>query len=152
MNNKIKTVCHTIDSYYTSYYCCNKICNNSLSLCDDLIKLNQSGACCNITECTNQNICNIICENCTKIINTFEYDAHQSNITFDCHTNVSCIDFYVNNYNTTCWYDKRNISDITFNSIPVGWYTYYIVSLLCFFLIMYIPVILVFTKYYEIYI
>ena len=137
--NSIETVCVKNQSIINQYNCCNKICNDSLPLCDDLIKTNQSGKCCNFTGCNRFNECTIVCENCTTITNTLTYVNYLTNITIDCNNNQTCVDYYLSDYNQSCWYDKRNVGQVTFSQpAQVEWYVYYIISLLCFLTISYI--------------
>lgn len=152
--NNMETICVKIHSNVNSYNCCNKICNNSLPQCDDLIKLNESGKCHNSTNSKDAEICIIICENCTRITNTFEYNGHHlTNISIDCNTNQTCIEYYYDDYNVTCWYNKKNVKYVIFDEPPiVEWYIYYIISILCLLVISYIIIVLICAKYHDLFI
>jgi len=122
-NNHIETICTHTDTFKEQYYCCHKVCNNTLPLCDDMINLNITGKCCD-NNCTDSNICYILCSDCFKIGLTF---------TYDCKNNETCVYNNINITELKCWYDKTNISSVSFNEpVQVAWYIYYIIALLGF--------------------
>lgn len=148
LNAPIKTTCVNLKAYKSVYHCCNMICNNSLPYCNDLIGSNISGSCCNGTNCID--VCGIVCGNCINVINTILYGKNElrTNVTFDCRNNQTCVDYYSADYNITCWYNKKNVMDVRFvDSIMVPWYIYYIIGLSCTFLMLYVPIIIMWNLF-----
>ena len=151
--NNIETICIRNNSIIEPYACCNKVCNNSLPLCDDLIKINVSGQCCNFTGCNKLDTCYIVCNNCTTVINTFEYETYITNVTIDCSNNQSCVTYNSDYNNISCWYNKQNVNKLVFYPPShVQWYVYYIISVLCFCVIAYIIIMSISIGHYNLFI
>lgn len=141
-NNQIKSNCTLNNVYQTDFFCCNKFCNTTIPTCVDLLKLNKTGKCCDIN-CTNNDVCYIICENCTNIHITYNYDIFANNVTVNCNNNQTCVNDYLNTTSVVCWYDKRYVNNLSFiEPIPTAWYIYYIIGMLCFLLAMHIIIII----------
>jgi len=151
-NNQIQTNCTTYSVYASNYSCCNQICNTSIPSCSSLLNSHTSGRCCAVN-CTYNDTCYVICQNCTYVYGTYTYDTFIQNITFDCSTNQTCVNNYLNATVMTCWYDQRNPNSLTF-SIPTTtqWYIYYIIVILCLLLVIYIIGSLYVMKYFSDYI
>jgi hypothetical protein len=148
LNAPIKTTCMNLKTYENVYHCCNAFCNNSLPFCNDLIRSNISGKCCNGTNCIG--VCGVVCGNCVNVTNTVLYGKDQlyANVTFDCRNNQTCVDYYSENYNLTCWYNRKDVTDVRFiDSVVVPWYIYYIIGLSCTFLMLYIPIIIMWNLF-----
>ena len=132
-NNQVETKCINNGTFQEEYYCCNKICNDTLPSCDDMVNLNINGKCCDGVNCTVSDICYIYCGDCSRIGITFTYDSYYKNITYNCANNETCVYNRLNISELKCWYDKTNISNVSFSEPEkVQWYIYYIIALLGF--------------------
>jgi len=150
INNHIQTTCTSVGSQQQLYACCNTVCNNTLPSCSTLFAQNITGKCCNNATCPDDNICYVICNNCTKVNVTFSYISYSTNVIYDCNNNQTCVTLYSNTYNTPCWYDKTNTANVTFNQpVRIGWYIYYVIGMLCFLLVVYVLVISILIKKYN---
>lgn len=150
VNNQVQTTCNSIGSQQQPYPCCNTICNHTLPQCSALLTQNITGKCCNNATCPDDNICYVLCNNCTKVNITFSYDERSSNVIYDCSNNQTCVNLYSNNYSTICWYDVTNGNVMFQPPTIIGWYIYYVIGMLCFLLIVYVLVVSILIKKYNV--
>lgn len=144
-SNQIQTLCQVNETVIDHYDCCEKICNSTLPSCESLLNSSLTGECCDVCPI----VCRIVCNNCTRMNVTYEYQANGQELLYN--TTVNCQNNTCQEQNSTnCWYEKSNIYQVSFTAIPMFHWAYiYAIIVLSILPFVYIGAVIIIHREYP---